>query len=438
MSTAKPADEVRLVILDPGHFHAALIQKNSYPRVSPRVSVYARESPELRDYLNRISLFNTRSENPTGWELDVHTSPDFLERMLSERPGNVVVIAGRNRSKIDRILQSIQAGFHVLADKPWIIASADLPKLESALNLAESKGLAAYDIMTQRHEITSVLQKEFVNTPEVFGRLIEGTAERPAIKAKSIHHIMKTVAGVPIQRPVWFFNVDESGEALADVGTHMVDLAQWTAFPLQQLNYRTDVQMLDARRWPTVVTRAQFEQVARQPGFPAELSQWVNDGVLDYYANDFVRYTLRGVHVALHVLWNWEAPEGSGDVYEATFCGTKAYADIRQGRQQNYRPELYVAPNTPAIREEVFAALRKKVDALQKQWPGVAVDLQDGEAHIAVPGKYRLGHEAHFAQVTNEFFQYVANPQSLPAWEKGNMLTKYHISTRGGELAVGR
>jgi predicted dehydrogenase len=52
-----------------------------------------------------------------------------MERMLRERPGNVVVLSGRNRGKIDRILAAVESGLHVLADKPWVISAADLPKI---------------------------------------------------------------------------------------------------------------------------------------------------------------------------------------------------------------------------------------------------------------------------------------------------------------------
>src|SRR3979411_2315881 len=146
--------QVKLMVLDPGHFHAALVQKDMYPDVSTHVSVYAPLSPDVLDYLNRISLFNARKDNPTSWEIDLHTGPDFFERMLREHPGNVVVLTGRNRPKIERIRASIDAGRTVLADKPWIIASADMPKLEGALSDAGKKGLIAYDIMTERFEIT--------------------------------------------------------------------------------------------------------------------------------------------------------------------------------------------------------------------------------------------------------------------------------------------
>src|SRR5450631_1443166 len=123
-------DEIRLITLDPGHFHAALIQKSMYAGVSKRVAVYAPLGPDLIEHLKRIAQFNSRAENPTSWELDVHTATGFLERMQAERPGNVVVLSGRNRAKIGRIRSSLEAGLHVLADKPWIIRAQDLPALE--------------------------------------------------------------------------------------------------------------------------------------------------------------------------------------------------------------------------------------------------------------------------------------------------------------------
>ena len=426
--------DLRLVIVDPGHFHAALVQKEMYPFLSPRVAVYAPLSPELVDYLNRVSLFNLRPDNPTRWELDVHTGMDYFDRMLREKAGNVAMFTGRNRGKIDRILRVQAAGYHVYADKPWIIASADLPKLEKALATAERQGLAAYDIMTERFEITSVLQRELVNTPEVFGKLVNGSVAEPGIRARSIHHIMKAIAGVPIKRPVWFFDIGEYGEALADVGTHVVDLVQWTAFPRQAIDYRKDIRILDGKGWPTPVTKAQFAQVTGEPDFTPELKRWVREGRLEYYSNNAVHYLLRGVDVRLDILWNWEAPEGSGDVYEASFRGTRARIEIRQGSPEKYQPELYVVPEKDAA-GDVFRALERTTGAWQAKWPGVKAEVLAGrEARIEIPARYRVGHEAHFAQVTNRFFEYLRDPKKMPAWEKPNMLAKYYVSTKGVEI----
>ena len=142
--SARAAEPVRLMTLDPGHFHAALIQKEMYPGVDPTVHVYAPVGSDLLAAPGaRRRRFNERAERPTSWRLEVHAGADFLERMLRERPGNVVVISGRNRGKIDRILASVEAGLNVLADKPWLISAADFPKLEKVLALAASRSASS-------------------------------------------------------------------------------------------------------------------------------------------------------------------------------------------------------------------------------------------------------------------------------------------------------
>jgi predicted dehydrogenase len=303
-----------------------------------------------------------------------------------------------------------------------------MPKLEEALALAQRKNLAAYDIMTERYEVTSELQRELVNDREVFGTLETGSAREPAVRARSVHHVMKVVAGTPLRRPPWFFDIDEYGEGLADVGTHVVDLVQWTAFPDRALDYRKDIEVLAGRRWPLPMTKEQFTRVTGDAEFPAALASHVHGGVLDYYCNNSVAYTLRGVHVELEILWNWEAAEG-GDVYEASFRGTKSRVEIRQGKAEHFVPEVYVA----GANADVAAAVEKRVAALQARWPGLAAVKSGADIKIVLPEKFRVGHEAHFGQVTNRFFEYVTSPKSLPVWETPYMLAKYAVSTKGVE-----
>src|SRR5262249_49363072 len=153
-------------------FHAALVQKEMYPGVSERVDIYAPVGPDLMEHLNRIVAFNRRGERPTTWALEVHASPDFVERMLAERPGNVVVLSGRNRGKIARIVASVRAGLNVLADKPWILKSDDLPQAATALAEADARGVVAYDIMTERFEVTNSLQRALINDRSTFGEIV--------------------------------------------------------------------------------------------------------------------------------------------------------------------------------------------------------------------------------------------------------------------------
>jgi predicted dehydrogenase len=427
--------DIKLLTLDPGHFHAALVQKEMYPEVSPLVHVYAPLGPDLIAHLNRIVGFNTRSANPTSWRLEVHAAPDFLDRLLRDRSGNVVVLSGRNHVKIDYLQAAVEAGLHVLADKPWIINAEDLTKLELILNTTEAKGLIAYDIMTERYEITSILQREFVNDAETFGTPVAGTAEEPGVFMESVHYLMKSVAGVPLRRPAWFFDTTQQGEGLTDVGTHLVDLVPWILFPRQPLDYRRDVSVVAARRWPTVLTRSDFQRVTGEADFPKDLSGSLENDRLNYYCNTFLSCTVRGIHTSFNVLWDFEAAAGAGDTHLAVFRGTRARVEVRQGKEQNYRPELYIIPNATAEVRAVGAAVIAKVAALQKAFPGIAVQEQQDRLWITVPQEYRVGHEAHFAQVTRQFLEYLRNPQTLPGWEKPNLLAKYFLTTQGVHAA---
>ncbi len=435
-NAAGPAggDSVRLITLDPGHFHAALIQKEMYPGVSDTVHVYAPLGPDLSAHLLRVAQFNLRPNNPTRWREEVHTGPDFLERMLKERPGNVVVLSGRNLGKIESILASVQAGLNVLADKPWIIEFGDFGKLEATLDTADTRGLVAYDVMTERSEITSVLQRELVADPGVLGGVVAGTEPEPGLSMESVHHVMKTVAGVPNLRPAWFFDTTQQGEALADVGTHLVDLVPWILFPDQALDYRKDVRLLSARRWPTVLSRADFQRVTGLQEFPPLLSSQVKDDRLEFFANAEVAYTLRGVHVRLRALWSYEAPEGGGDTHVAAVRGRRARIEIRQGPEQKYRTELYVIPAGPEARD-VRAALEKRIASLQARYPSLAVAEEGGTLRVVIPDRYRTTHEAHFAEVTARFLGYLKDPKTVPPWEKANMLAKYYVTTKGTELS---
>src|SRR5712692_9432061 len=277
--------DVRLMTVDPGHFHAALVQKEMYPGVAERVDVYAPVGPDLTEHLNRIVAFNRRGEQPTTWAMEVHASPDFFQRMLRERPGNVVILSGRNRGKIAQILASVQAGLHVLADKPWILKSDDLPALESALAEADARRVVAYDIMTERFEPTNSLQRALVNDPATFGEIVPGTAEEPAVYMESTHFLKKVVAGAPNIRPPWFFDTAEQGEGFNDIGTHLVDLAQWTLVPEQTIDYPSDVRVLAGQRWPTRIPEEDFRSVTNEARFPETIAASVKEGKLEYFCN---------------------------------------------------------------------------------------------------------------------------------------------------------
>lgn len=435
LTLAAVAGDLRLITLDPGHFHAALFQREMLPGVADTAHVYAPLGPDLTAHLGRVAQFNLRREHPTRWKLEVHTGPDFLERMLAERHGDLVVLSGRNLGKIDRIGSIVGNHLPVLADKPWVIEVGDLPKLNAALKAAADLRVAAWDAMTERFEITFLLTRALVNDPDIFGRRLTGSLDQPAVQIESLHYLFKEVGGLPNLRPTWFFDIREQGEGLTDVGTHLVDIVPWILFPDQAIDVTNDVQVLRGERWPTPLTREQFKRVTGVAEFPDFLHASVVDNSLPYFCNNTVRYTVRGVQVRLDVKWDFEAPPGVKDNDFAVFRGGTSHVEIRQGREQNYRREVYVLPNRPEQKAMVLAAVRQRVEALQASYPGLAVSDEPRGIRLEIPGVLRINHEEHFALVVRRFLEYVGHPEHMPAWETPNMRAKYYVTTMGVHLA---
>lgn len=424
--------DVKLITVDPGHFHAALVQKSMYDKVSPDVHVYAPEGPDYRQHLERIKSYNTRPVNPSSWNEIVYTGPDFFQKMLSEKAGNVVVLSGNNMKKAEYISKSIDAGFNVLADKPMIIRPEDFPVLEKSFETAKQRGVLLYDIMTERYEITTILQKLLSQKQEIFGTLKQGTSKDPAVTKVSVHHFSKIVSNAPLIRPAWFFDVEQQGDGIVDVTTHLVDLVQWECFPEQSLKV-SDIKIVSARRWPTLISKDEFKGVTELEDFPEYLLKDVKDEKLNVFANGEIVYQIKGVYAKVSVEWKYQAPPGGGDTHYSVMHGTKCDLIIKQGAEENFLPTLYIS-NVKGLKMNDFTAILKEAlgslpfDSLQ------LAEVNKNMLKVVVPQKYRVTHEDHFAQVTSKFLEYMLDG-NMPEWEVPNMITKYYTTTTALKLA---
>ena len=433
---------VRLITLDPGHFHAALVQKAMYEDVDSVVYVYAPSGKDLELHLSRINGYNSRQDSPTHWKEEVYTGPDFFDQMIAGKRGNVVVLSGNNEMKTEYILRSLKNGLNVLADKPMVIDREGFQQLKEAFELAKEKNLLLYDIMTERFEINTILQKEISMIPEIFGELEKGTTESPAISKESVHHFYKYVSGNILTRPAWFMDVKQQGEGIVDVMTHLVDLVQWECFPEQVIDYTKDIRIDAAKRWATDMRLSEFKAITKLDSFPSFLDKYVtNDSVLQVYCNGEINFTIRGVHAKTSVIWNYKAPEGTGDTHYSIMRGTKASLIIKQGKEENYQPTLYIEP-IPNKAFDATEAFKK----IQTRYPGVELKeitlVMPGPGssrhaiwQVMIPEKYKEGHEAHFGRVMEKFLEYLKN-KNMPAWEVPNMLAKYYTTTKALEIAL--
>ena len=421
-------EPIQIITLDPGHFHAALVQNKTYNNVSSVANVYAPAGQDLQDHLKRIESYNSRAKNPTNWKENVYEGNEYFEKMIAEKKGNLLVIAGNNQKKTEYILKAAQAGINILGDKPMCIDSKGYTQLQKAFEVAKKNNVLLYDIMTERSEITTIIQKELIQIPAIFGQLEKGTPENPAIFTESVHFFYKYVSGSPLKRPTWFMDVNQQGEGIADVMVHLVDLAQWTIFPNVILS-NNDIKFNSATRWPTPMTLSQFSLITGAKTFPDFLKKDLkNDSTINVYANGEINYSLRGVHTKLRALWNYSATEG-GDTHYSVIRGTKANLEIRQGKEEKFIPQLYIKP-TNLNENELLQAF----EAIKSKYAGVNLKKHGNEWLVEIPDTYRTGHEAHFGEVMERFLDYKSK-NKMPEWEVPNMLVKYYTTTKSLELA---
>ena len=423
----KPVQDVKFIELDPGHFHAALVLNRSYEGVSKDVRVFAPKGPDLEAHQKLVTAFNTREKDPTAWNEIVYTGDDYLAKALAAdaKESSVVVLAGKNNLKADYYLAAVKAGFNVLSDKPMAITPDAFAKFEEAAALAEKKGLYFADIMTERNEITTILQRALVAAKDLYGEQEKGTPEDPAVTKVSVHHFCKLVNGKPLQRPGWYYDTDQQGEAIVDVTTHLTDLVQWETFPGETLKY-SDVKMIKARSWPTPITAADYKTSTGLDTWPDFLKKDVDkNNVLQCKANGEFTYALKGVHAKVSVEWHFIAPKGTGDTHYSLMRGTKSEIVIQQGPAEGYKPRVYVKPRAGQDKAALEKALAAAVAEFNKTYPGVTFKAEGDGWTMVVPQKYEIGHEAHFSQVMNMYLGWMKKGEQ-PADYLPNMLVKYY------------
>jgi predicted dehydrogenase len=345
-----------LLFLDPAHFHAALTLRVPQARVADEIFVYAHESAEPRDFLTLVERFNRRSSNPTRWRPVVTTADDPLARLIEDRRGDVVILAGRNGGKARTIRRLHEAGFHVLSDKPWLVEAADLEHVRASL---EGWPLAA-EIMTGRHDVANGLVKRLVGAAAIFGTFRD---DGPAIEQESVHHLEKLVDGAPLRRPWWFFDVRVQGSGPVDIPTHVVDQAQWL------VGGDAPPVLLSARAWATPVPAEAFRRITGEGAFPPELKAFVDGDTLSYRCNAELTYRIGRVSARAATRWDLSPPPGGADTSRTLVHGTRADVRLEQSARTDHRRRVFVEPRTDA--GGIERALHESVAAWQAELPGL-------------------------------------------------------------------
>jgi predicted dehydrogenase len=398
-----------LMILDPGHFHAGLPLRSRHPLLADTVHVFGPDGPELERFLAQVARFNTRAEAPTAWQVVVHRSADPLADLLATRPGDVAVLAGRNRGKLARIAALVQAGIHVLADKPWVVEAGDARHLDG---LATARAHAA-DLMTERYEPGAAMFAALARCPAVVGAPDGGRG--PMLSKETIHHLSKQVDGVQLVRPAWYFDTRVQGEGVVDVTTHLVDQVLLISGAQDRPLSPGEVRLGSARRWTTPVPLADFTAITKLPAFPDDLAERVRDQVLQLSANGEIGFTCRGLSVRVQAEWRLRDADGVGDRHRSRFHGMAA--DVELDGTAASGSQLVVRPHRD------HAAVGMALAAWAATRPGTLIDAEAG-VFVVRPARWS-SHDEHFALVLGGFLERLDGEQ--PAWERAALYARYRL-----------
>jgi hypothetical protein len=130
------------------------------------------------------------------------------------------------------------------------------------------------------------------------------------------------------------------------------------------------------------------------------------------------------VHAKISVRWDFAAPAGAGDTHYSIMRGTRASLVIRQGAAQAFKPVLTIEPGDRAAGAVPEATVATAIAKVAVKFPGIGYRRDVPGWVVTVPASYDVGHEAHFAQVTEAFLGYLRAGR-VPEWEVSYMLTKY-------------
>jgi hypothetical protein len=112
--------------------------------------------------------------------------------------------------------------------------------------------------------------------------------------------------------------------------------------------------------------------------------------------------------------------------------GTTASLVIKQGKEEQFKPTLYIYPKNNSAAYETI--LTKTIEKLQSSYPGITYKKTTNGFEILVPEKYKEGHESHFARVTEKYLDYLQH-KNMPTWEVPNMIAKYYTTSMAREMA---
>jgi predicted dehydrogenase len=223
-----------------------------------------------------------------------------VEELLANKSVDAVYIAVPNKFHIPLAIQALEAGKHVILEKPFAMNAAEA---EKAIAVAKRAGLVLNVGMNQRFTADSQIIKQLIDEG-ILGDIYHAKA----------YWMRRT--GIP-KLGTWFGNKEiAGGGSLYDIGVHMLDLCLYTINNFE----------------PVSVTGATYTKFGNrglgEGGWGLSDRSEVPFDV-DDFASAFIRFA-NGASVTLDTSWACHQAVGNRDNVEV--FGTEAGATLRPAR----------------------------------------------------------------------------------------------------------
>ena len=141
-----------------------------------------------------------------------NTAPVYssLDKLLSEAPCDILATGDYYGKRGKVLIQALQAGKHVISDKPVCTSLSDLDKIEK---LAREKHLSVGCMLDLRTNDSYMLAREMIRNGEI-GKIvqIQFTGQHPLLLGS---------------RPHWYFEPGKHGGTINDIAIHAMDCIPW-------------------------------------------------------------------------------------------------------------------------------------------------------------------------------------------------------------------
>jgi predicted dehydrogenase len=225
---------------------------------------------------------------------------DTVEEMLANKSVDAVYIAVPNKFHIPLAIQALEAGKHVILEKPFAMNAAEA---EKAIAQADKAGLVLTVGMNQR----------FARDSQVIRQLVDQGVLGDIYHAKA--H-WKRRAGIP-KLGTWFGTKEiAGGGSLYDIGVHMLDLCLYTINNFQPVSV-------------SGVTYTKFGNRGLGEGSWGLSDRSEVPFDVDDFASAFIRFA-NGATVTLDT--SWACHQALSNSENVDIFGTEAGATVRPAR----------------------------------------------------------------------------------------------------------